>query len=165
MGFASAFIRRVLRFEGRLSGRERASFIRLRAKAGEIRAAYIGKPVRKGNVAALEYVSLALNEPIPAQATSRAHSPSPLPPPRSKGGYFEPSIDPSTNRPMDTDAEYKVLSELARQLDATAPWQRVGVVYLFTERQPCASCADVIAQFEELFPLVRVVVEFDYPFP
>jgi filamentous hemagglutinin len=154
-----------LRFGGRLSGRERASFVRLRAKAGEVRAAYIAKPVFKGNVAALEYVSLVLQEPIPVEATSRANSPSPLPPPRSQGGYFEPSIDPSTNRRMDTDAEYKALSALARQLDATAAWQKMGVVYLFTERQSCASCASVIAQFEERFPLVSVVVEFDYPFP
>lgn len=165
LGFASAFVRRVLRFGGRLSGGERESFVCLRAKAGEVRTAYIAKPVLKGNVAALEYVSLALKEPIRIESTSRANSPSPLPPPRSRGGYFEPSIDPSTNRPMDTDAEYKALSELARRLDATAAWQRMGVVYLFTERQPCVSCVSVFAQFEERFPLVSVVVEFDYPFP
>ncbi len=165
VGFASAFIRRVLRFGGRLSGREHASFMRLRAKAGEVRTAYIAKPVRKGNVAALEYVSLAVQEPIRVEATSRAKSPSPLPLPRSRGGYFEPSIDPSTNRPMDTDAEYKALSELARRLDATSAWQKTGVVYLFTERQPCSSCASVLAQFQERFPRVSIVVEFDYPFP
>lgn len=165
VGFASAFVRRVLRLGGRLSGRERASFVRLRAKAGDVRMAYIAKPVGKGNVAALEYVSLVQQEPIPVEATSRAKSPSPLPRPRSRGGYFEPATDPSTNRPMDTDAEYKALSALALQLDAAAMWQKMGVVYLFTERQPCASCASVIAQFEERFPLVSIVVEFDHPFP
>lgn len=66
---------------------------------------------------------------------------------------------------MDTDAEYKALSALARRIDAMTAWQKMGVVYLFTERQPCASCASVIAQFEERFPMVSVVVEFDYPFP
>jgi hypothetical protein len=172
VGFASAFIRRVLCVGGRLSGRERASFVRLRAKAGEVRTAYIpqkalkaNKAALKGNVAALEYVSLVLQEPISVEATSRANSPSPLPLPRSQGGYFEPSTDPSTNRLMDTDAEYKALSELARRLDATPAWQKVGVVYLFTEREPCASCASVIAQFKERFPLVSVVMKFVHRFP
>ncbi|AUX28134.1 uncharacterized protein SOCE836_002020 [Sorangium cellulosum] len=66
---------------------------------------------------------------------------------------------------MDTDAEYKALSELARQLDAVPMLQRVGVVYLFTELQPCASCGSVIAQFQERFPLVSIIVQFDHPFP
>lgn len=169
MGFAYAFIRRVLRFVGRLSGREGASFVRLRVKASEVRAAYIAKPISKGkvkgNVAALEYVSFVLREPIRVQATSRAKSPSPLPLRRSEGGYFEPAIDSSTQRLMGTDAEYKALSELARKLDATAAWQKMGVVYLFTELQPCTSCASVLAQFEERFPLVSIVVKFDHPFP
>jgi hypothetical protein len=141
-----------------------ASFARLRAKASEVRAAYIGKPVGKGNVAALEYCSPGFQEAIQVEATSRAKSPSPLPRPRSQGGYFEPLIDPSTNRPMDTDAEYKALSELAARLDATAG-PKMGVVYLFSELQPCASCRRVIAQFEERFPKVSVVIEFDHPFP
>ncbi|AUX21078.1 uncharacterized protein SOCEGT47_015560 [Sorangium cellulosum] len=165
VGFASAFVRRVLRFGGRLSGRERASFTRLRARAGDVRTTYLARPVGKGNVATLEYVSLVQQEPIRVEATSRAKSPSPLPRSRSQGGYFEPAIDPSTKRPMDTDAEYKALSALAQRLDATATWQTMGVVYLFTERQPCASCASVIAQFEERFPLVSIVVAFDHPFP
>lgn len=87
VGFASAFIRHVLRLGGRLSGGEHASFVRLRAKAGEVRMAYIARPALKGHVAALEYVSLVLQEPIRVEATSRANSPSPLPPPRSQGGY------------------------------------------------------------------------------
>ncbi|XXX78210.1 deaminase domain-containing protein [Sorangium sp. So ce134] len=172
LDLAFAFVRRVLRLGGRLSGRERASFARLRAKARDVRTAYLAaKPVGKGNVAALEYVSLvhskrrSQQEPIQVEATSRAKSPAPLPRPRSQGGYFEPAIDPSTKRSMDTDAEYKALSELALRLDATAPRHKVGVVYLFTERQPCASCTSVIAQFEERFPLVTIVVAFDHPFP
>ncbi|WP_437835659.1 deaminase domain-containing protein [Sorangium sp. So ce1153] len=167
MGLASAFIRRALRFGGHLSGRERASFARLRTRADDVRTAYLAKPVGKGNVAALEYVSLVhvQREPIRVEATSRHKSPSPLPRPRSQGGYFEPAIDPSTKRPMNTDAEYKALSELARRLDGSATWQKMGVVYLFTELQPCASCASVIAQFEERFPLVTIVIAFDHPFP
>jgi filamentous hemagglutinin len=151
-----------------LSDREREPFARLRVKATEIRRQYIAnKKISSGNVAVLEYVSPGLEEPITVEATSRAKSPSPKPLPRSMGGYFEPSTDPSCDRdtPMDTDAEYKALSELARRIDAMASSQRTGVVYLFTERQPCASCASVLAQFEERFPLVSIVVEFDYPFP
>ncbi|WP_272827546.1 hypothetical protein [Sorangium sp. Soce836] len=94
MGFASAFVRGVLRLGGRLSGLEHASFVGLRAKAGDVRTVCIGKPVRKGNVAALKYISLAPKKPIEVEATSRAKSPSPLPLPRSQGGFFEPAIDP-----------------------------------------------------------------------
>jgi len=148
-----------------LSDREREPFARLRVKATEIRAEYIKKPIRSGNVAVLEYVSPALKEPITVGATSRFKSPSPKPSPRSEGGYFEPSIDPNTERLMDTDAEYKALSELARQLDAMAASQKMGVVHLFTERQPCVSCARVFAQFEERFPQVTIVLDFDHPFP
>jgi hypothetical protein len=162
---ASVAVRDVSRFCGRLTGRERASFARLRAKAAEVRAEYIGKPVRKGNVAVLEHFSLALQVSIEVAATSRDKSPTPLPRPRLQGGYFEPSFDPSTGRLMNTDAEYKALTDLARRLDEMPAWQRVGVVYLFSERQPCSSCTDVIAQFKERFPMVCIVVEFDHPFP
>lgn len=161
---ASAVVGSLLRLGGRLSGRQSASFARLRWKAGEVRTASIKKPVGKGNVAALEYCSIDLQTTIQIEATSRAKSPSPLPLPRSRGGYFEPSIDPDTNRPMETDAEYKALSALAARLDETAGL-KMGVVYLFSELQPCASCASVIAQFEERYPMVSVVIEFDHPFP
>ena len=161
---ASTVVRPLLRLGGRLSGRQRASFAHLRPKAGEVRAKSIGKEVGKGNVAVLEYCSLDCQMPISVEATSRGKSPAPKPQPRSQGGYFEPSIDPSTNRLMDTDAEYKALSALAAKLDATAR-QKFGVVYLFTELQPCRSCASVIVQFEERFPWVVVVLQFDAPFP
>jgi filamentous hemagglutinin len=166
-GFAAAARRRLLcafrrlaRATGRFSGRERATFVRLRAKADEVRAAYIRKPRWSGNVAALEYASLASKQPIQVEATSREASPAPLPVPRSEGGYFEPSVDAPTGWLRATDSEYKALSELARRLDEGG-WPKVGVVYLFTEREPCSSCAGVIAQFEERFPLVVVVVESD----
>jgi hypothetical protein len=167
VGFASAFVRLVLRRGGRLFGRERASFLRLRSKAQEVRNEYVAKPFPRNNVAALEYVSLVRQEPISVEATSHFKSPSPLPLPRSNGGYFEPSFDLHLPEPrlMDTDSEYKALSELARRLDETGTRQKIGVVYLFTERKPCASCQRVIAQFEERFPLVSVVVEFDHPYP
>ena len=45
VGLASAITGRVLRLGGRLSGRERASFVRLRARAGEVRAMCIAKHV------------------------------------------------------------------------------------------------------------------------
>lgn len=101
---ASTVVRPLLRLGGRLSGRQRASFAHLRPKAGEVRAKSIGKEVGKGNVAVLEYCSLDCQMPISVEATSRGKSPAPKPQPRSQGGYFEPSIDPSTNRLMDTDA-------------------------------------------------------------
>lgn len=66
---------------------------------------------------------------------------------------------------MDTDAEYKALSELARQLDGMPCWRRFGVVFLFTELQMCVSCEGVVSQFSDRFPFVMVVVEFDHPFP
>jgi hypothetical protein len=167
VGFASTFVRFILRCGERLSGRERASFLRLRVKAQEVRNEYVRKPFPRNNVAVLEYVSLVRQQPISVEATSHFNSPSPLPRPRSKGGYFEPSFDLHLAEPrlMDTDSEYKALSELARRLDEIGTRQKIGVVYLFTEREPCGSCRRVIDQFEERFSMVSVVVKFDHPYP
>jgi The BURPS668_1122 family of deaminases len=167
VGLSSTFVRLLLRCGGRLSGRERASFLRLRAKAQEVRNQYIAKPFPRNNVAVLECVSLGLQQTISVEATSHFKSPSPLPLPRSKGGYFEPSFDLHLPEPrlMDTDSEYKALSELARRLDETGTRQKIGVVYLFTERKPCGSCQRVIDQFKERFPLLYFVVKFDHPYP
>jgi hypothetical protein len=66
---------------------------------------------------------------------------------------------------MDTDAEYKALSELARRLSLAKAERSVGAVYLFTELTPCSSCVGVIEQFREAFPFVLVFVAFDHPYP
>jgi len=64
-----------------------------------------------------------------------------LPPkPKSEGGQFEPTIDSYSKRPMDTDAEYKVLSFIADTLEIFYDREVEGTLYLYTELQPCESC-------------------------
>jgi hypothetical protein len=160
---AVALVRVLCRVGGRVICNEDARIGRLRQRAAEVRSVYVRKPWPKANVAALECCPFGARGRL--EATSRENSPSPLPLPRSRGGLFEPSNDPHSDRPMDTDAEYKALSELGTRLLAAKPWCRIGIVYLFTERAPCASCIGVITQFEQMFPLLSVVVRFDHAYP
>jgi putative deaminase of polymorphic toxin system len=142
------------------------TFTRLRSSARDARARYLpGKSIGQGNVAVLEYRSI-LGRRCIIDATSRAKGTAPLPRKRSEGGFFEPSADPVSGRStMNTDAEYKLLSELARRLHDLDGRRSAGVVYLYTELKPCESCQGVFEQFKELFPLIEIVVEFDYPYP
>jgi filamentous hemagglutinin len=66
---------------------------------------------------------------------------------------------------MDTDAEYKVLSEIADTLEMFYDLQVEGRLYLYTELQPCESCNSVLRQFEEKFPRIKIQVFWDYPYP
>ena len=54
------------------------------------------------------------------------------------------------------DTEVKILESLADRLRPDS----AGVVNLYTERPPCASCLDVIRQFREAFPGVTLNVTF-----
>jgi The BURPS668_1122 family of deaminases len=65
---------------------------------------------------------------------------------------------------MDTDAEYKVLSAIADALQMHYDLQVEGELYLYTERQPCESCNNVLRQFEEKFPNIKITVFWDYPY-
>ncbi|OKH45082.1 hypothetical protein NIES2101_27340 [Calothrix sp. HK-06] len=91
----------------------------LRTGAALIWERYLGKPVGKSNVAIAE-LYLEGDVSFCAGATSKGGSKSPIPKiPKSKsvGGQFEPAIDSRTQRVMDTDAEYKVISEIANTLE------------------------------------------------
>lgn len=141
-------------------------FERLRSVARQARIDYLNnKPAGKGNVAVLEYRSYFGKESHLIDATSRAKGSAPLPLRRSAGGHFEPSVDPVSGRVMDTDAEYKAISELARRLSCAVAERSIGAAYLFTEMQPCHSCANVFEQFQEAFPFVNLAIEFDYRYP
>jgi hypothetical protein len=135
---------------------------RLRASAADTRDKWLKKPKGKSNVATLEFWAPCSESPLTLEATSTAKSPLQRPRPRSQGGFFEPSIDFATNRLMDTDAEYKLLSRLAELLSQT---EARGTVYLYTELQPCQSCDALIGQFMDRFPLVTVIIGFDIAFP
>ncbi len=39
---------------------------------------------------------------------------------------------------------------------------KAGTIYLITERPPCPSCESVIKQFREMFPDIKLIVEFMY---
>ena len=132
-----------------------------------IREQYLRKPIGKSNVAIAE-LYLNRNVAFCAGATSRGGRKSPIPnipKPKSAGGQFEPATDSRTQRLMDTDAEYKVLSEIADTLEMFYDLQVEGNLYLYTEFQPCESCNSVLRQFEEKFPHIKIEVFWDYPYP
>lgn len=66
---------------------------------------------------------------------------------------------------MDTDAEYKVLSEIAATLEMFYDLQVQSNLYLYTEFQPCESCDSILRQFKEKFPRIEIDVFWDYPYP
>ena len=134
--------------------------------AEQIRQIFLKRDFPSGNIAIAE-VHLEKGIRFGMGATSRASSPCQLsiPIPRSQGGQFEPSIDPYSGRVMDTDAEYKVLSAIAQVLETHYNWDIQGQLYLYTERQPCQSCRDIIRQFREKFPNIEVDVDWSYPYP
>uniref|UniRef100_B8HLN7 CMP/dCMP deaminase zinc-binding n=1 Tax=Cyanothece sp. (strain PCC 7425 / ATCC 29141) TaxID=395961 RepID=B8HLN7_CYAP4 len=148
----------------------------LRARANKIRQLYLSrkddsgsvivKPVGKANVAVAE-VYLRNGVSFGTGATSRGgcKSPIPKPKPKSEGGQFEPSVDSRTNRMMDTDAEYKVLSEIAEILEKSYDPEVEGDLYLYSELQPCQSCQCVIEQFKAKFPNIKIHLFSDLPYP
>lgn len=139
------------------------AFARLRGEAGELRRVYLkGKPAGKGNAATAE---LALDDgtTLRSQATSKTE-PLDRPVPRRDGGLFEPSTDIRAGRVMDTDAEYKVYDELARQLFnrfGDGAVEVVGRLRLYTEMSHCMSCTRVKEQFEMMFPNIEVEIAYD----
>jgi len=52
------------------------------------------------------------------------------------------------------DSEVKILENIAKDLPKGAS----GIISLFTERPPCASCKGVIEQFLGMFPNIMVIV-------
>jgi hypothetical protein len=62
-------------------------------------------------------------------------------------------------RPAEDDTENKILDAIGRGVNMDA--QRVGVIQLFTERRPCVSCDQVIADFSRKQPHIAVMV-LDY---
>ncbi|NES98984.1 MAG: hypothetical protein F6K62_18435 [Sphaerospermopsis sp. SIO1G2] len=139
----------------------------LQASATQIRAKYLNKQYPSSNVAFAE-IHLQSNIFFCAGATSKGGKKSPIPQrpkPKSEGGQFEPTIDPYTGYLMDTDSEYKVLSEIADTLEKFYNVYVKGNIYLYTERQPCQSCEGVIKQFQDKFTNLNLEVFWDYPYP
>ncbi|MEG4501881.1 deaminase domain-containing protein [Microcoleus sp. F10-C6] len=131
-----------------------------------MRQKYLKKPVGKGNVALAE-LQVKGGVAFCTAATSRGGKKSPIeiPKPKSAGGQFEPAIDSFSGRIMSTDAEYKVLSQIADTLEMFYDLEVEGQLYLYTELQPCESCNSILRQFEEKFPHIKIEVFWDYPYP
>lgn len=129
---------------------------RLQADAALVRKIYLDKPFPKANVAIIE-LHLTNGTVIGTAATSRGGTKSPTPKPndRSEGGHFQPIVDDYLR---DKDAEYKALFALAETLETINPKIIQGKLYLYTERQPCRSCSEIIRQFEKIFADIRLEV-------
>jgi len=136
---------------------------RLQTDAALVRKIYLDKPFPKANVAIIE-LHLTNGTVIGTAATSRGRTKSPTPKPKSKseGGQFQPIIDDYLR---DKDAEYKALSALAETLETMNPKIIRGKLYLYTERQPCKSCVEIIQQFEKKFPNIEIEIFWDNPYP
>ena len=142
----------------------------LQASAALIRSKYLGKPMGTSNVAIAEiYLNGNISFCVGATSKTGRKTPTPQPLPRSKGGQFEPSIivfnDKGDSRAMDTDAEYKVLSEIARILEVYYPNNLNGKLYLYTEFKPCESCEGILKQFQEKFLNISIKVFWALPYP
>jgi WXG100 family type VII secretion target len=73
--------------------------------------------------------------------------------------HFDP---PGTGEnPRTADTEYKILEKIADDYWSDDPAERAqvsGEIRLYSERIPCTSCQDIISQFEEAFPNIRIIV-------
>lgn len=56
------------------------------------------------------------------------------------------------------DSEYKLLEGLASRYVQTP--EITGMIDLFTERPPCASCNFVVEQFRQRFPNITLIVNY-----
>jgi filamentous hemagglutinin len=140
---------------------------RMREEAAEIRKAlFPGKGIGKKNIAVAE-AHLDDGVRMSTSSTSGPQGKAPKPKPMSQGGQFEPTKDSTSGRVMDTDPEYKTLSQLGEWVEKQYPngAYPTGTVYLYTEMEMCASCAGIKAQFEAKFPGINVTVLADHPYP
>ncbi|WP_353930514.1 deaminase domain-containing protein [Okeanomitos corallinicola TIOX110] len=140
---------------------------RLQESAAQIRAKYLKREYPHSNVAIAE-INIQSNIIFCVGATAKGGKKSPIPQKpqlKSKGGQFEPTIDPYSGHLMDTDSEYKVLSEIAETLEKSYNIHVQGNIYLYTERQPCQSCEGVIKQFQDKFANLNLEVFWNYPYP
>ena len=72
-----------------------------------------------------------------------------------KQPFFE-TFDVRDGYPRPYDSEYKLLGELASRYGQMPNIE--GMVNLYTERPPCASCSFVIKQFRLRFPNIMLMV-------
>lgn len=56
----------------------------------------------------------------------------------------------------DTDTEYKILNDLAGKIGDNP--NATGKVKLFTEKDTCGSCNNIITQFKEKYPKIEIEV-------
>ncbi|MFE7798698.1 deaminase domain-containing protein [Nocardia sp. NPDC057440] len=72
-----------------------------------------------------------------------------------KNPIFRP-IDESGVNIRPTDSEYKILEDLASRMKPDSK----GAIDLYTENKPCPACNDVIEQFRQRFPGVKLNVTY-----
>ncbi|MDD1428265.1 hypothetical protein MEO94_28200 [Dolichospermum sp. ST_sed9] len=144
---------------------------RLQESAAQIRAIFLPKkPILtqpfikvKHNVAVAE---VHIGDVVfCAGTTSNKTTTIPIPKSKSEGGQFEPQLDPYSKYMMNACSENKVLSTIADTLQLYYDLKVEGCLYLYTELHPCQSCKNIIIQFEEKFPNMKVEVFWDYPYP
>ena len=64
----------------------------------------------------------------------------------------------TANWARDVDTEYKILTEVSNLLGSN--YNATGKIVLYTEKIPCISCENVIAEFNETYPNIELVVVY-----
>jgi hypothetical protein len=75
-----------------------------------------------------------------------------------RGASLLSGICPNKQSHRMHDAEVKLLEAMAARYSENPGIQ--GIINLFSERQPCESCANVIEQFKAMFPNLEMPVEW-----
>lgn len=121
-----------------------------------LRETMSGKP--RGNAAVVE-LTLDDGTRLQSKATSqkrpmdRPRRASEGPDPSSgRGGHYEPTAHANQDWVRETDAEFKILSDLTDQINELGIQHPVGELRLYTEREPCDSCKRIIKAFSARFP-------------
>jgi The BURPS668_1122 family of deaminases len=65
-------------------------------------------------------------------------------------------MKPQFSHSRDADSEWQLLEHIANGL----PRGATGRIDLYTEREPCGDCQNVISQFEQAYPGVKVNVSW-----
>lgn len=64
----------------------------------------------------------------------------------------------TTNWARDVGTEYKILSEVSNLLGSN--YSATGKIVLYTDKIPCISCANVIAEFSETYTNIELFVVY-----
>lgn len=133
----------------------------LMQQVADLRASLTGTPRTMGNMGVAQ-ISIP---GVQSEMAASSQIPNPTAEQRALGFVgMGPDIFSSTVVPLpngypllrNVDSEAKILNNVAAQLGDNTSVS--GVINLFTERPPCTSCSNVIQQFQNKYPNIKINV-------